>query len=93
MPLAWPRASAAAFGGKAGLTTGQEAGTIVIYVLMAGATILGPLVVYLAMGQRATEILGSWRTWLADNNATVMSVLLLVFAVVLVGQGISGLSG
>ena len=70
-----------------------EAATIVIYVLLAGATILGPLAVYLAMGQRASEILGDWRTWLADNNATVMSVLLLVFAVVLIGQGISGLSG
>jgi threonine/homoserine/homoserine lactone efflux protein len=78
---------------QAGLSTGAEAGTIVIYVLLAGATILGPLVVYLAMGQRAAEILGGWRTWLADNNATVMSVLLLVFAVVLIGQGISGLSG
>jgi threonine/homoserine/homoserine lactone efflux protein len=78
---------------QAGISTAQEAGTIVIYVLLAGATILGPLVVYLAMGQRASEILGAWRTWLADNNATVMSVLLLVFAVVLVGQGITGLSG
>ena len=78
---------------QAGLSTGQEAGTIVIYVLLAGATILGPLVVYLAMGRRAAEILGGWRTWLADNNATVTSVLLLVFAVVLIGQGISGLSG
>jgi threonine/homoserine/homoserine lactone efflux protein len=78
---------------QAGLSTAQDAGTILIYVLLAGATILGPLVVYLAMGRRATEILGGWRTWLADNNATVMSVLLLVFAVVLIGQGISGLSG
>jgi threonine/homoserine/homoserine lactone efflux protein len=78
---------------QAGLSTGQEAGTILIYVALAGSTILGPLIVYLAMGQRATEILGDWRTWLADNNATVMSVLLLVFAVVLIGQGISGLSG
>jgi len=78
---------------QAGLPTGQDAATILIYVLLAGATILGPLVVYLAMGQHATEILGGWRTWLADNNATVMSVLLLVFAVVLIGQGISGLSG
>ena len=78
---------------QAGLSAGQEAGTIVIYVVLAGATILGPLVVYLAMGQRAAESLGGWRTWLADNNATVMSVLLLVFAVVLIGQGISGLSG
>ena len=78
---------------QAGLSAGQEAGTIVIYVVLAGATILGPLVVYLAMGQRAAESLGGWRTWLADNNATVMSVLLLVFSVVLIGQGISGLSG
>jgi threonine/homoserine/homoserine lactone efflux protein len=78
---------------QAGLSTGQQAGTIVIYVILAGATILGPLVVYLAMGQRAAEILGGWRTWLADNNATVMSLLLLVFAVVLIAQGISGLSG
>jgi threonine/homoserine/homoserine lactone efflux protein len=78
---------------QAGLSTAQDAGVILIYVVLAGATILGPLVVYFAMGQRATEILGGWRTWLADNNATVMSVLLLVFATVLVGQGISGLSG
>jgi threonine/homoserine/homoserine lactone efflux protein len=78
---------------QAELSTGQEAVTILIYVVLAGATILGPLVVYLAMGQRASEILAEWRTWLADNNATVMSVLLLVFAVVLIGQGISGLSG
>ena len=78
---------------QAELSTAQEAGTVLIYVLLAGATILGPLIVYLAMGQRATEILGGWRTWLADNNATVMSVLLLVFAAVLIGQAISGLSG
>jgi threonine/homoserine/homoserine lactone efflux protein len=78
---------------QAGLSTGQEVATVIIYVLLAGATIIGPLVVYLAMGQRAAEILGGWRTWLADNNATVMSVLLLVFAAVLIGKGISGLAG
>ena len=53
---------------QAGLSTGQEAGTIVIYVLLAGATIVGPLIVYLAMGQRAAEILGGWRTWLAGPS-------------------------
>jgi threonine/homoserine/homoserine lactone efflux protein len=78
---------------QAGLSTGQEAGTIAIYVLLAGSTILGPLIVYLAMGQHAITTLGGWRTWLAENNATVMSVLLLVFAVVLIGQAITGLSG
>jgi hypothetical protein len=29
--------------------------------------------------------------WLQDNNATVMSVLILVIGVVLIGKGIGGL--
>ncbi|MGA9858975.1 MAG: GAP family protein [Solirubrobacteraceae bacterium] len=76
---------------QTGLSTAQNAVSILIYVLLAGATILTPLGIYLVMGQRADERLGAWRSWLADNNAAVMSVLLLVFAVVLIGKGISGL--
>ena len=30
-------------------------------------------------------------SWLRQNNATVMSVLFLVFGVVLIGQGIGGI--
>jgi hypothetical protein len=51
-----------------------------------------PLVVYFAMGARAAEILNGWKTWLAVNNAAVMAVLFLVFAAVLIGNGIAGLS-
>ena len=51
-----------------------------------------PVGVYFTMGDRAGEILGGWKAWLAANNPAVMAVLLLVFGAVLIGQGISGLS-
>jgi threonine/homoserine/homoserine lactone efflux protein len=76
---------------QAGVSTGQEITVLAGYVLLGSATVLGPVVVYLFMRERAGQILGHWRVWLAANNAVVTSVLLLVFAFVLVGQGISGL--
>jgi hypothetical protein len=35
--------------------------------------------------------LDSWKAWLGQNNAVVMSVLFLIFAVVLIGKGIAGI--
>jgi hypothetical protein len=40
------------------------------------------------LGDRSPRVLDGWKSWLAQNNATVMSVLFLIFGVVLVGQGI-----
>jgi Sap, sulfolipid-1-addressing protein len=77
---------------QASIPTGQEIGVLIIYILVGASTVLAPVVVYVAMGDRAARILGGWRTWLADNNAVVTALLLLVFAVVLIGQGITGLS-
>jgi Sap, sulfolipid-1-addressing protein len=77
---------------QAGLSAGQEVGVLIGYIVIGASTVLAPVVVYLAMGDRAAKILGGWRTWLAANNAVVMAVLLLVFAAVLIGKGISGLS-
>ena len=65
---------------------------LIIYVRIGASTVRAPLVVYLAMGDRAATILGGWRKWLEENNAVVGGVLLLVFAAVLIGQGIIGLS-
>jgi threonine/homoserine/homoserine lactone efflux protein len=77
---------------QAEISTGQEVGAAIIYVLLGSATVLGPVVVYLVEQDRAARILGEWRVWLADNNAVLTGLLLLVFAVVLIGKGISGLS-
>ena len=53
--------------------------------------VAAPLVVTLAMGEKAQTILDSWKAWLGQNNAVVMSVLFLIFAVVLIGKGIAGI--
>jgi hypothetical protein len=37
-------------------------------------------------------VLDEWKAWLAANNATVMTVLFVVFGAVLIGKGIGGLS-
>jgi hypothetical protein len=46
-----------------------------------------------ALGKRGTGILESWKAWLGQNNATVMAVLFLFFAVVLIGKGVAGSEG
>ncbi len=76
---------------SASLPAGQEAGTIAVYVLVAVLDVAAPLVVTLAMGEKAQTILDSWKAWLGQNNAVVMTVLFLIFAVVLIGKGIAGI--
>ena len=62
-----------------------------MYVLVAVLGVAAPLVVTLAMGEKAQQILDSWKAWLRRNNAVVMGVLFLIFAVVLIGKGIAGI--
>lgn len=77
---------------EASIPTGQEIAVLIIYILLGASTVLAPVAVYLAMGNRPATILGGWREWLAENNAVVTALLLLVFAVVLIGKGITGVS-
>ncbi len=83
--------SAAAGIAQAALSGVQQAVVLVVLVLVGSVGVAAPVVVYLTMHDTADRVLAGWRTWLADNNATVMVVLFLVFGVVLVGKGIGGL--
>jgi hypothetical protein len=49
-------------------------------------------VLYLTGGDRAARTLDGWRIWLTANNLAVMVVLFLVFAAVLIGQALAGLT-
>jgi hypothetical protein len=62
-----------------------------LFILIASAGVLAPTVVFLATSEAAVRVLGRWRTWLALNNATVMSVLLLVLGAMFIGQGLGAL--
>jgi threonine/homoserine/homoserine lactone efflux protein len=77
---------------QAGISSGQEAGAMAIFVALGSLTILAPLVIYFALGARAARILEGLKTWMAAHNAAIMAVLLIVLGVKLVGDGISGLS-
>jgi threonine/homoserine/homoserine lactone efflux protein len=77
---------------QAKIPTGQEAIVLIIYIVIGASTVLAPVAVYFAMGDRAAAILGGWRKWLEQNNAVVTAVVLLVIAAVLIGNGIAGLS-
>ena len=74
------------------LSTGNEIATVVIYAVIASLGVLAPLVAAIAMGAKSTAVLDEWKAWLGQNNAVVMAVLFLVFAAVLIGKGIVGLT-
>lgn len=61
---------------------------VVVFVLLASASIIVPVVYALTGGESAASTLDSWRVWLTEHNATVMTVLLVVIGVVLVGRGL-----
>ncbi len=77
---------------QGGLGAGDTVIAFAIFLVIAIATVAVPVIVNLVMGEKAEKTLTSWKVWLSANNATVMFVLLLVFGVVLIGKGISGLA-
>ena len=81
--------AAAASIAAAGLSGGEEAAALAVFVLIGSVGVLAPLVLYLTAGESAARTLDSWKTWAGDHNAAIMAVLLLVFGVKLAGDGIA----
>jgi hypothetical protein len=77
---------------QAGLTSAEQWIVLAVFVVLASLTVALPVVYYFAAGDSATRTLTSLKGWLISNNATVMSVLLLLIGVVLIGDGIGGLT-
>jgi hypothetical protein len=84
-------------GGAAIAGTGVAgAQQVVAYTVFAVIGTLGvgaPVVIYFAMGQRSEQLLARLKDWMSEHNAVIMTVLCLVIAAKLVGDGISGLAG
>ena len=81
-------AAAGATIGSLEMTTSETVATVVLFTVLAAATVIVPVVGYLIAGDRLDGPLDSAKTWLIGNNSTVMAVLLLVFGAVLVGDAI-----
>ena len=81
-------AAAATIGGS-GLSSGDEAIVMVVFVLIASLTVAAPVILNLILGSKAEHTLTEMKEWLIDNNATVMSVLFVVLGAKVLGAGIA----
>jgi threonine/homoserine/homoserine lactone efflux protein len=72
---------------QAGLSGKKDVAVIVFFVVVSSLTVGGAVLFYLVGGQRAKTLLDGWKVWLAQNNAVVMCVLLVVIGVALAGKG------
>ncbi len=75
------------------LNSTQVVIALVIFIIIACCSVAAPVIFYLVMGEKATPTLNSWKGWLINNNATVMTILFLVFGVVVLSKGIGALIG
>jgi hypothetical protein len=70
----------------------QQAVVYAIFAIIGTIGVAIPVVVYVALGDRAAAVLDGLRQWMARNNAVIMAVLLLVIGAKLIGDAISGFS-
>jgi threonine/homoserine/homoserine lactone efflux protein len=77
---------------QADLSTTDDVIAVAVFVVIAASTVAAPVVLYQVLGERAQSTLDAMKVWLSVNNATVMSVLLLIFGVVLIGKAIGPLT-
>ena len=77
---------------QAGVSGGEAAVGVIVFVAIASVGVIVPVVAYLAGGERAAHMLDEWKTWLSANNTAMMAVLFLVFGAVLFSQGLRGLT-
>jgi threonine/homoserine/homoserine lactone efflux protein len=81
-------ASAGLIVGGAGLAPGETVLVIAIFVLLAACTVIIAVIAYLIAAPQLAGPLDQLRGWLVENNATIMSVLLLVIGVAVIGKGL-----
>jgi threonine/homoserine/homoserine lactone efflux protein len=78
---------------EVGIPRDQQFFALLVFVVLASAGVLTPLVLSLVLGERSGELLERIRGWMARNNAVIMAVLLLLIGSKLIGDAISGFSG
>lgn len=77
--------------GQANLNGVETVVCCLVFVVLACLGMLIPIGIFLAAGDRGTSILDTARTWLVNNNATIMAVLFLILGVNIIGKGLGGL--
>lgn len=82
-------AAAALSIGTGGLDAAQVVWAIAVFALVASITIIVPVVGHAAFAARLDGPLRSLERWLLANQHIVMAILLVVFGVLVIGNGIA----
>jgi hypothetical protein len=78
---------------QTGISGGQQAIAYLVFAVIGTLGVGIPVVIYFAMGERSEKLLAGLRDWMSAHNAVIMTVLCLIIAAKLIGDGISGLAG
>ena len=83
--------SAATILAQEGLTESQVFIVVLIFAFIATLGVGVPVFLAQIGGTKAQSTLDEWKTWLNDNNATIMFVLFLFLGLSMLGKGLGGL--
>jgi hypothetical protein len=74
-----------------GLGMGQEMIVLGILVLLGSVLIAVPVLANIFFGSRTAPVLTVWKSWLVENNHTVLFLVFLLIGVMILGKGIEGM--
>lgn len=77
--------------GSADLTTSEVIASLVLFTVVAAATVTAPPLLYLTAGQRVLQPLGRVKDWLLLNSAAVMAVVIAAIGIALLLKGAASL--
>ncbi|MCP2277749.1 Sap, sulfolipid-1-addressing protein [Nocardia amikacinitolerans] len=77
--------------GSSGLGAGEKVVAVVVFTVLAAASVLVVVLGYALAADRVRGVLDDTRVWLQTNNHAVMAIVLLVMGAVVLGKGIGGL--
>jgi threonine/homoserine/homoserine lactone efflux protein len=77
---------------QTGASTVSQAVALAVFVVLATLGVGAPVAVFYLMGDRAAQILGDLRDWMARQNASIMAVICLIIGAKLIGDAITALS-
>jgi threonine/homoserine/homoserine lactone efflux protein len=75
---------------QAGLSTGDSAIAVAVFVAIASISVVGPVLWYMVAPESAAKPLESIKQFMSEHNAVIMCVILVVLGAKLLGDGIGG---
>jgi threonine/homoserine/homoserine lactone efflux protein len=75
---------------QSSLDSSGEIIAVAVFVVIGSLTVVGAVAAYVVAPKAAAKPLGAIRHFMADNNATIMMVILLILGLKVLGDGLGG---